>query len=447
MVKKISVILTILLATLFLFHNAHYYSPNAGYDAALHSNYAEIISNQRRIPDLSESREAYNPPLYYLISGNIVRTASIITGNDFVTSLKAWQYFGIILSLVSFYLWFKIFDNLHPNNKALSVMSILLLFSLPVFHKTVVMFSLELFFFFLSSLFFYYWILIFQPKPNYKKLLALSSIVIVLLLTRMSAVVHLITSIVGFVGLGLISKLSWKQVIKYTSVFMILVAIGTGWFYIGRRDKDIYGVGEGNEKQETPFFKRQPLSFYFDIPFKFMMTHPIRLSQPINQLIPVYYSDFWGDYWNYYPQRRTGITTQDVRKDRLFTTPERVSRLALQNQINLLPTLVMIAGFVYFIVFSIKKTFSNPDSQWLIYSFFVIFTLLTWAGFIVLLTKYPSWKGDSIKPSYMIYILPILTYSLSVFIFKIIKPIKILFIPIVIWLAIASINNLWFSWF
>lgn len=447
MVKKVLVILAILLATFFLFHNAYYYSPKAGYDATLHKNYAEIISHQWRIPDLSETREAYNPPLFYLISGNIVRGASIITVNDFDTSLKAWQYFGVILSLVSFYLWFNIFNHLHPKNKTLSLTSILLLFSLPVYHKTVVMFSLELFFFFLTTLFFYYLILIFQPQPNYKKLFTLSVITIALLLTRMSAVVHLITAIASFVGLGLISKLNWKQVIKYIFVFMILVTIGVSWFYIGRRDKDIYGVGEGNEKQEVSFFKRQPPSFYFNIPFKFMMTHPIRLSQPINQLIPVYYSDFWGDYWNYYPQRRTGITTLDVRKDRLFTTPERVSRLALQNQINLLPTIVMIAGFIYLIAISIKNTFSKPDHQWLTHTLFIIFTLLTWAGFIALLTKYPSWKGDSIKPSYMIYILPILTYSLSIFLFKIIKPIKIIFLPILIWLAIASINNLWFSWF
>jgi len=428
-----------------MFHNAYFFTTDAGYDAMLHMRYSKIISHEFRIPSFQETRENYNPPAFYLISGLIGRIVSTFLNQDFFSSLKAWQYLSVLLATLSLYLWYKISLKLFSKNQLLSFSFVALIFSLPVFQKTIVMFSIETFFLFLTSLIFYYLAFHFLPKPSYKTTTILSLLVSLILLTRMSGVVIFLTIVFVFFGLLIIKKITLKKLILYLGLLLTIVFLSTSWFYIGRRDQDIYGVGEGGQP-DKPFFQRQPLLFYTDVPFKFMMTYPVRLHEPLNKLVPIYYSEFWGDFWNYYPQRRFGYPISIIRKNRYFSPPKRVANLALQNQINLLPTLIMIAGFSYFAFKNFYTTFTKPDQKWLIESSFIVLSIFTWLGFLALLTKYPSWKGDSIKASYMLYNLPIFVYfSLSFLVIKLKS--KIFLVPIVIWLLIATVINLYWGWF
>jgi len=420
-------------------HNAYFYPINAGYDASLHLRYADIVSHQWRIPTFKESRENYNPPLFYLASGLTGRIAQNLTNQEYLSAIKVWQYVSIILATVSLYLWYLIIKKLHPKNNFLQISFLVLLFSLPVFHKTIVMFSIETWFLFTTSVSFWFLITHFLSKPNLKNTFILSLLLVVNLLTRMSAIVLLITVLAAFLGLIFNKKLSFKKAFLFFCLLLVIIFGLTSWFYLGRPSQEIYGVGEGGEV-EIPFFKRQPISFYLDVPFKFMMTHPIRLTDPLNKLIPIYYSEFWGDFWNYYSQRRFGISVIARKKDHYLTSGKRVASLALQNQINLPATLLIVSGFIYLVIKNRKKM-NIPESL------FLTFTLFTWLGFLTLLTKYPSWKGDSIKASYMLYNLPIFIYALTVFIFKVLRKYKYLFIPIIIYLSATTIINLIWSWY
>lgn len=661
MVKKIIILLAIFAGFGLIVHNAYYYPVDEGYDAGLHMRYARIISHEWRFPTFQESRENYNPPLFYLTSGLIGRLASAITKKDFFIALKIWQYVSIALAAFSLYLWFIIIKQLHPQNQTIQTGFLVLLFSIPVFHKTIVMFSIETFFLFTVSLTFWYFFCRFQSRPNFKTTLLLSLLTIMSLLTRMSAFVLFLTLGAGFLGLGFIKKIKWTETIKLLFVFIVLVSLGTGWFYFGRRNQRIYNAGEHN-RPDIPLFERQPASFYTDVPFKVMMTHPIRLYRDsLNQLIPIYYSEFWGDFWNYYSQRRfnvfwpekskmalnvggispgnyritltdTAFSAEDVdqikietqgkvgfedistewkskkwsilhpwsykkgqkvlkmtsryykdftlndqtdyiyldnqgkelyltgdieiqsipqrkalhfynlgydkskilkpipknkvnketlmyynrytnnemkrrliargidgprqlgrvdaglnlpgkyrraiddgpvklstskeararkdytahvvkrrspeKKDRYLFSQARVKSLARQNRVNLLPTLLIILGFIYLLIKSIKTfLFQKKSSTWLAQSIFILFTVLTWLGFLALNTMLPSWKGDSVKASYMLYNLPIFIYFITIFLFKPIKKSKIIFVPAIICLSVSTVINLFWSWY
>jgi 4-amino-4-deoxy-L-arabinose transferase-like glycosyltransferase len=439
MVKKIIIIISIIFSLGFMFRNAYHYPVNAGYDAWLHLRYANIVSHQWRIPTFQESRENYNPPLFYLISGLTGRIAQKITNQEYFSAIKAWQYLSIFLATTSLYLWHLIVKKLHPKNKFLQAGFLVLLFSVPVFHKTIVMFSIETWFLFTTSLTFWFLINRFIDKVNLKNTIILSLLLAINFLTRMTAIILLATVLVAFLGLVIKKKISLKKTVALVSLMLVIILSSSSWFYFGRNSQEVYGVGEGGELT-TPFFKRQPVSFYLDVPFKFMMTHPIRLSDPLNKLIPIYYSEFWGDFWNYYSQRRFGISVQARKKDHYVTSEKRVSNLALQNQVNLPATLLIVSGFIYLILKN-KKKINLPESL------FLTFTLLTWLGFLALLTKYPSWKGDSIKASYMLYNLPIFIYALAVFVFKPLRTYKAVFIPVIIYLASSTVINLIWSWY
>lgn len=425
-------------------NNAYHYPVNGGYDAALHLRYAKIISEEWRIPTFEETRENYNPPLFYIVSGLLVRGYSYLSGQEFFEAAKIWQFANIILAMISVYFWCQIIQSVYYQKTKYQLVYLVLLLSIPVWYKTAVMFSIEIWFLFTVSLAFWFLITHYFFKPSWRNLIILSLIMLVNLLSRLSSIALLGSLLTGLLAFSYWKKVSMLKTLLIISVVACIITIGSGWFYLGRHDEGIYGVGEGGEP-ETPFFKRQPLSFYIDVPFTLMMTYPVRQSTPVNKLIPIFYNEFWGDFWNYFPQRRFGLTVLQVRQDRETTTPERVSRLVLQNQVNLVSTLAMALG-MFLLTWRIFANLKKPNSRWLIDVTLLAYTFLSWVGFIILLTKFPSWKGDSIKATYMISLLPIFIY----FIIETCLAIKTkiyIFGPIVIWLALATMINLNFSWF
>lgn len=445
MFKKIILSLILILSLVMMINNAYYYPVNGGYDAMLHLRYAKIISEEGRIPTFKETRENYNPPLFYLISGLTTRVYSHFTGLIFFEAAKVWQYVNIVLALVSFYLWLAIIKSISPKKSALPLLFAILLLSLPVWYKTIVMFSIETWFLFTVSLAFWFFINHFLSRPNIANTVILGLLLIVNLLSRLSAVALVLTIFIGLLGLTYLKKISWKRLAAIISLLALMIALGTGWFYYGRRNEAIYGVGEGGEP-DLPFFKRQPLSFYIDVPFQLMMTYPMRQNMPLNKLIPIYYDEFWGDFWNYYPQRRFGISVAEVRKDREVSQASRIKTLVLQNQINLVPTFLMLTGFAI-CLYQFLSTLKRPNRLWLVQGIMLTFTIFTWAGFLVLLTKFPSWKGDSIKASYMLSLLPIFIYFLANNLLVLFKFKKMFFWPAIVWLSFSTLINLNFSWF
>jgi len=429
-----------------MINNAFYYPVNAGYDAALHLTYAKIISEELRLPTFIETRENYNPPLFYLISGLLIRFSSYVFGVDFFQAAKIWQFINILLAFTSIYLWRQIIKQIYSNNQNKNYHILLFplaLLSFPVWYKTIVMFSIEAWFLFTSSLYLWFFIIKFIPKPNFVNVIILSLILIINLLTKINAFTLLAVTIIGLLGLVLIKKINVKKAIVYLLIVIVLVLSGSGWFYIGRRNQGIYGVGEGGEP-DIPLLKRQSISFYTDIPFTLMMTYPMRQNQPLNKLIPIFYSEFWGDFWNYFPQRRYGLPVAEVRKNREVSNSQRIASLVLQNKINLLPTFLMVFGLIVLIYRLIRNFIYRK--QWLIQVLLLIFFMINWCGFIFMLTKFPSWKGDSIKASYMLSLMPIFAYLLVIGL-ETVRSVKYLLTPLYIWLLINVIVNLSFSWF
>ena len=73
--------------------------------------------------------------------------------------------------------------------------------------------------------------------------------------------------------------------------------------------------------------------------------------------------------------------------------------------------------------------------------------LVTWVGFLYSITFHGSLKGDSIKASYMLFILPIFVYFQVNFLFEVVKKNKYIFVPVVVWLTLTTVINLWWSWY
>lgn len=446
-IKRWLSILVVILGVFFLAHNLFFFNSRSGYIYSLHVKYAQVISEQWRYPTIDETAKFYDPPLFFFISGSFTRVASYFSGKDFFEAVVYWRYLSIIFPIISGYLWYQIIRKLYPKNQSARLAFIVLLFSLPVLHKTLVMYTIEPWLWLISSLVLWYFIYKFQPHPTLKTTLILAGLMILALLSRVSATAVLVAVSAGILGLSWLGQISFKKAILLLGVFLVLVFAGTWWFY-GRKS-DLY------EDRITVIMNRfeggvapsERLAFLTEVPLHFMMTHPIRMEVWLNRLVPIYYSEFWGDFWNFYIQRRFGIGFEAREADRLLTTPRRVANLALQNQVNLPATILMMVGFGYFLLRLAKNAFRRPDMAWLIELMLLITFLVTWVGFLYSITFHGSLKGDSIKASYMLFILPIFIYQLVVFLFEVVKKNKYFFVPVVAWLTLATVINLWWSWY
>lgn len=434
-------ILFFISAIYLLIHNISTYPTDRGYSFGNQFRYADILTSEWRLPNLSETVIAYNPPFFHLISGLFARLVSFLTHQSFRDSIKLWPYLGAFLVSLGLYLWSKIIAKLHPKQNFFKLVWLIWTFSIPVLQKNMPMFTSEPYLLFIMALTFWYFIIVFQPKPTFKKTIILSVITSINILSRLTCLIIWPTIAFGIIGLSLIKKITLKKSLKLLTIFFALTTLLTGWFFYLRKDKDIV-ITMPAENTLT----KHGLSFYTDIPFKFMMTHPFRLEVPYVKFIPIYYSTFWGDWWNYYLQPRYNISLEARDNDRFISNPQRIKSLSLQNQINLLPTLLIIAGFIYLLIKTIKAVPQKLNHQWLTKAMMSIFTFLLWFSYLYYVTFHLGWKADGIKASYMLYSLPIFIYMGSIFLFKL-KTKKIIFVPVFIWLIFATIINFYWSWY
>lgn len=452
--KKLIILVIFSISLVIFTHNVRTYPLLSGFDATRKIAYAKIISNEWRFPTEDEtSNQTYDAPLFYVVSGLMARLITSISDLPFIEAIGLTRIFLCCLVIISFYIWYKIFSHFYPNERAGAFVFLLLLSSIPGFYKIGSMFVPEMFCLFIASVIIYFYLNNFLKKPSLKNIIILSILISIGLLTRISFFSLMLALFISISMSFFIIK-NRLLGLKILTIFSLIIIILTGWFYLIKHSGKLLEFGNYSQRAERgyaniPLLKRQRLAFYYDVPFKLMMNYPIRpwLSQP-SYLIPIYYSDFWGDYWNFYPQTRFGESeSQNSKLNRQVFSDTRRKYLVWQNWINLIPTILMVTAFIFMLVKRISNLLSNKVNRKILSEIFLLlFVMLTWASLLLILTKYPG-EGDFIKVSYTLYIIPIYIYFTVVFLFTYLKKIKIVFWPVVSILLFSILNNFIFSWY
>ncbi len=451
--SRLSLVPILLIPLLILVHNCFTYPLMEGYDAIRHIKYTQILIEKIRLPSWEETTQAYNPPLFYLISGSTIKLYSYIFKKDFIDSIISWRITGSIMTIISFYIWTKIYLIFNPNKKNASFF-LLLIISLPAIYKSAAMFTTETFNFFLSSLIIFYFIRVFLINKSLLNTVILSVMVSMALLTRVTFFALAGAILIGICIDFCFNKYHKIKFIKIISIYIFIILILTGWFYIGLQSGKFIELGQYSKKVEkqyagVPLYGRQRIEFYYDVPFILTMSYPVRpyLSRP-SFLLPIYYSDFWGDYWNYFSQKRFHLEqVSSVSQNRLYFPAGRIIYLAWQNRINLVSTILIIVGFVFISLKNILNLIlKKADKKTIGELFMSSLIFLTWTSFLIILTKYPG-EGDFIKASYTIGIIPIYLYFSVSFLFSYIRRYKYIYIIFQVYLVITVINNLYFSFY
>ena len=155
-----------------------------------------------------------------------------------------------------------------------------------------------------------------------------------------------------FLIIKYLSNKSVKKYFKFISLAFVFGFLVSSWFYFTLFFE--YGSFTAFNMDPIKFsLQNQPLNFYnfFNKEASQVFSKPIRPNFS-NQLIPILYSDLWGDYWGYFV-----FVSRDLALGRSQTVIG--DYLARVNIISLIPTIIMLVGLYNFKKLNSKAGYYN----------------------------------------------------------------------------------------
>lgn len=406
--------LILLTSTIFvLSYNILNYQIYFGYDADAHIRYvntfAMYLPKTFRIPLNYETYEFFSPPMGYIFPALVqVVCRNIANAGDLVSYCvpiygKFTQIFQSFLYLFTIYFYMKTI-NLFLGKKGSINFSIFLLISLlTVNYRTISMIRGEPYILFFLSIAMYLFLLIIKSNfQNSRKILFMLGIALGFLgISRQWGLLIFPSFFICFLFVENKNKKKYlKMLLIVFSIALIIIAPFFASLYqnygsITSFNKDSYGFD----------LKNQP--FYFYNPFNFdalnVFVKPIRGNFD-NQLLPILYSDLWGDYWGYF-----SFTSNYLEEGR--NQMKIGDYLARVNILSVYPTLLFAIGFI-----NLKRIKTNQ-----IFSNFIRFAIISsFIGYFWFLVSYPEIpSGDTIKSTYIIQLFHLLALSAAIYLERI----------------------------
>jgi hypothetical protein len=397
-------------------YNAICHDPHIGYDAYEHFRYVEVLSTGR-LPGMVESHEFFSPPLPYLLPA--AARAAALSLNQ---AAKLAQLSQVLLSIGVTLLLLRICDRLRPGDNLFKLLA-LCLYGLPaVSYKTFSQLRGEPWVVFFSVLVLCEMLnILVHARFTWRPSLGLGLWGGCLLLSRQWGA--LLFAGVTLYGLIVAVRQPGRLWMLRTLVISSLLAgIIGGWFYFVLYIR--HGSIRAFNRSPTTFsLQNQPLDFYVGAGNGKLFDEPIRRAFP-NQVGPIFYSEFWGDYWCFFlvyardPYTNAWI---DGYHQEMALSQEHPPRwdtnrfsmgtyLGRVNLVALLPSLLFLLGVGFAASCLVRVLLSSSvDQRTSVCALLVVAILASFAGYGWFLVAYPNpGKGDTIKASYMIQALPCL---------------------------------------
>jgi len=418
-----------------LIYNVLFYDPIEGYDAESHYNYIYYISmylpKRFVLPGIENTREFFNPPVPYLFPAFVqVICRNLISSNDYISDCRlalgtTTQIFQSVLYILSFYFYLITFKLLKNSKKTFNLNLVLMISILAVNYRTFSMIRGEPYIIFFNSMLLYLFLTLIKKNYTFQK----KDIIFFGLLIGLIALSRQWSFLLMpgyFLVIKSLKNASRKQYFKFISLSFIFGFLVSSWFYFSLYYK--YGSFTAfNLEPENFSFFNQPLDFYF--PFNneasMIFSKPIR-PYFSNQVIPILYSDLWGDYWGYFV-----FTSRDLVSglNQLFIG----DYLARVNLISLVPTSLML-----FSAFRVK----NLKGSKTFHQYILISVLITFVGYLWFLISYPQLPtGDTIKSTYIIQLFHLLAFLSASFLEDIEKSNNKKYLALITLLLFAYIHN------
>ncbi len=434
--ENFSIIYVCIVILYLLIYNLWNYSIFYGYDADAHIAYVDYIAmylpSNFKLPLEEHTYEYFSPPLPYLFPAIVqVICRNFSNSVDLVKYCqpiygKFTQIFQTFLYVLSLFFYMKTLKIILNKKTIINFSFLILISTMAVNYRTILMIRGEPYIIFFLSLLLYLFTKIYNKKFEIKVLniLSFSLIVGMLGISRQWGLLLLPSFVII---LYYFEPDLRKQYFKFMFIVFIVSMVIIMPFYI-----NLFltsgSVISFNKEPESFNLNNQPLTFYNPIndDISKIFTKPIRGNLD-NQLLPILYSDLWGDYWgylaftsNYLNQGRNQLKIGDY--------------LARVNIISLLPTFILVVGLI--------KIRSNQKYNVLI-KYIKYSILISFLGYLWFLIKYPEIpSGDTIKSSYIIQMFHLIAFISSLYLKKIKEKSKTSFTFIIFCLLAVFTHNI-----
>lgn len=436
-----------------IFYNCLSHDPGIGYDARGHLDYIKTLA-EFRLPGRSDSIEFFSPPLAYLLPGLLMASGLF----SFPTVAKLAQVINALFFLGLSAWLLKTCQIIRPGNYRFKILALLMVGMIPIYYKSFSFVRSEPLIAFLAVLTVHRFLLLLFSPPKMSNSLLLGFLFGGLILTNRSGL-FIILGLVVVTGIAAWKEKEKRSRLVKTFAFVLIVAFLTGgWFYISLYLR----YGSINPfpvtRCSTFSFSNQPREFYLDLGLGKLFTDPVRPSFP-NRLIPILYSETWGDYWGFFTVY--AINTRTSRSldgwqienylDRnpggegLKTNRFRINRyLGRVNAAALFPTALLAGGFVLGAGFLAGLIAGRGIARTaVLYSLSFLTWLLLFAGYLWFLLTHPSFgTGATIKAVYLLPSFPFLAWLTAELLIRIRRWNVLIYRLACIFLILVFLHNL-----
>jgi len=438
--NKINIPLIVILAVFHgvLLFNALMHNPSVGYDVPAHFDYIEALS-EFRLPTARDTYEFFMPPLSYAPPALL-----IAAGFPSFAALKITQLLNVLYSFILCVFLLKLCEKIRPGDKVFKALSAGLLAMLPVYYKTFAFIRAEPMLAMAAVVAVYSAFKCFERMTDIKGFIYLGLILGAAVLIKQWAFFFL-PPIIIFGLISAFKKNTVKSFIKNIGITLLISFITGGWFYIYLKTTYKTFVPFNTPVEERISLSNRPPEFYFGTGLKDLFKKPVTNIFG-EKFMPIIYSETWGDYhgfWKVISRKpynfKDILSDEQTHKENILTLRDTASYLGRVNAVSILPSVILLSGFILGII-SIKKFISANN---ILYPFFGLILLFTAAGYFLFLIKYRGPEGkDVIKATYILYIFPFVSIIAADILLEIKKKFKSIFIILAVALALIFLHNI-----
>lgn len=405
--------------------NAVLNDPYVGPDSTEHLRYVTTLA-EWQLPSPSDSGEYYSPPLPYLFPALLMWTFSM----DLWWAAKCAQLLNVLLSIGLTAYLIKTCELIKSGDIYFKLASVGFLGLLTVYYKTFAWIRGEPYVALWAVIVVYYTLLVFVHRSRRLRFIIALGVAIGLLALSRQWGLLLVPALICFAGI--LAFKDKRELAPHLRVLAVSLLISFGvasWSYL------MLSINRGSpmafslERAPRFSFSNQPLSFYFGLSLDRVFSDPVRPGFT-NELIPVFYSDIWGDYKAHFivygRDTRTGSRLRgQALEDALTQTPipewletnrgAVAPYLGRVNLVSLLPSTFAVMGLLLGTIRLAKFVcYRASTDQTKAVALCLLVVGCSLAGYGWFLIMYPNIdQGDTIKATYVLHIFPFVSLTVG----------------------------------
>lgn len=362
--------------------NARALSPDLGYDAVQHQEYAHLLIEEGRIPEMDvQTRALYdNPPAFYAIAG-----AAGKVGGD-----GAIQYLNVLFAVGAALLVLLLMRELWPGRPLLHLGALAVAAWLPLVAKSAAMYHPAALALLVASAGIYVAGRMLARRDFRLRLaIPLGLLLLAGIAVQSSSAWVYVAVLVALGAAGAVGTAAPRGPKTAVAAVLAMTAIVALPWMVRQAVNDVPVLG--NLPPLTAPWDSRPISFFTDLGLPDSLTRPYRPAFT-NLMIPTVSSDLWGDYFGNFAWN-SSVTAQ----------PEGgiAAELTAQNWLGLLPTALAVAGVAALGALAARRMGNVPALALL-----VGLALLALAGFVYYAGNAITPDGDTIKAIFLVTATP-----------------------------------------